>query len=277
MKHYFAFFLLLSAFAYAYTLPPGLQAAADQTLTESQKITFLFALIGGSLTILSPCILPLFPAFFAITFKEKKSIAKATLSFFLGFALVFSLFGLGASMLVQALLSNREQLTVLSGALLVALGFMMLSERGFAIVSLNRKAPNDLPGLFAMGALFAIGWTPCIGPVLGGILVVAAAMPNYLYSAAMLATYSIGIFLPLFTLSMLFDRYKLPQNSLLRGREVKIGSYSVHSTNLISAIMLISIGLLFLIYGSTAVVNGYDALGTKPFFYSLQRALLGTG
>lgn len=277
MKKYFAFFLLLSAFAFAYTLPPGLQAAADQTLTESQKVTFIFALLGGFLTILSPCILPLFPAFFAITFKEKTSIAKATLAFFIGFALVFSILGLGASMLVQTLLSNRTQLTFVSGVLMILLGLMMLSERGFSIVSINRKAPNDLPGLFAMGALFAIGWTPCIGPVLGAILVVAAAMPNYFYSAAMLVTYSIGIFLPLFTLSMLFDRYKLSETSLLRGREVKIGSYSVHSTNLISAVMLIALGLIFLLYGGTAVVNGYDVLGTKPFFYSLQRALLGTG
>ena len=276
MKRYLAFFLLLSTFAYAYTLPPGLQAAADQTLTESQKVTFIFALLGGFLTILSPCILPLFPAFFAITFKEKKSIAKATLAFFIGFALVFSLLGLGASMLVQTLLSNREQLTLISGALMIAFGLMMLTERGLSMVSINRKAPNDLPGLFAMGALFAIGWTPCIGPVLGAILVVAAAMPNYLSSAAMLATYSIGIFIPLFTLSMLFDRYKRSEKSFLKGREVKIGSYSVHSTNLISAILLISLGLVFLIYGSTAVVNGYDVLGTKPFFYSLQRALLGT-
>ncbi len=74
---------------------------------------------------------------------------------------------------------------------------------------------------------------------------------------------------------MLFDRCKLSEKSLLRGRDVKPGPRSVHPTSLISAIMLISIGLLSIIYGSTAVVNGYDVLGTKPFFYSLQRALLG--
>ena len=75
-------------------LPPGLQQGVKETLTNAQKLSFLVVFIGGVLSVLSPCILPTLPAFFAFTFKEKKNLTKMTFIFFLGFALVFVLLGL---------------------------------------------------------------------------------------------------------------------------------------------------------------------------------------
>src|SRR3989338_8842094 len=94
--------ILLSGFAYAAELPPGLLKIQEYNNTIAQKclqnVSFIIAFLAGMTSIVSPCILPLLPAYFAITFKEKRKITLATFIFFLGFALVFVLMGLLAAL-----------------------------------------------------------------------------------------------------------------------------------------------------------------------------------
>lgn len=264
--------MLLAGLSYAYVLPPGLQAAADQTVADARNISLAIAFFGGVLGILSPCLLPLLPAFFAYTFREKKFIAKFTFAFFLGFSLVFVLMGLSVSFLGSLLIENRENFAMLAGVLMVIFGLMALSGRGFSGLKLAPKASESVSGVFLMGVVFALGWTPCIGPILAGILVLASLSSS---PALLLFAYSLGLFLPLFVLSVLYDRYGISKR--LSGKELVIFGFRVHSTNLVSGLLLILLGSFMFVSRGTSPINATDPIGTKDYFYSLQRALAASG
>ncbi len=268
------FFLLLflAGFSYAYVLPSGLQSAFEQTVSDAQRISFAIAFFGGVLGILSPCILPILPAFFAYTFREKRDIAKSTLTFFLGFSFVFVLMGLSASFLGSLISDNKEAFALFAGILLVFFGLLALSGRGFSGLKLAPARSESPAGIFLMGVVFALGWTPCIGPILGGILVLASLSSS---PALLLFMYSLGMFLPLFLASILYDRYDLSRR--LSGREVSIFGFRIHSTNLVSGLLLVSLGLFIVSFRGTSFFNSLDPLGTKDYFYSLQRSLAASG
>ena len=270
-------FIILLPFVYSISLPSGLQSAIDQTVANAQKISFFIAFIGGILTILSPCILPILPAYFACTFKEKKEITKTTLVFFLGFSTIFTIYGLIAGFLGEALSEisfNNNILIVIAGVVLVFFGFITITGKGFSFMHKGLKLRKGYHGIFLMGALFAIGWSPCVGPILSGILIVAASIGNYAKSALMLFIYSLGIFIPLFVFAFFYDKYNLSQNRFIRGKELSFGKYKINSTNLISGILLILVGFAFIIYRGTSFINSIDPFGTKQLFYSLQRTII---
>ena len=243
-------FIILLPFVYSLTLPSGLQSAINQTIANAQKISFFIAFIGGILTILSPCILPVLPAYFACTFKEKKKITKMTLVFFLGFSAIFVTYGLIAGFLGEALskiIVNNDILIVIAGFILVLFGFVTIAGKGFSLMHKGVKIRKNYAGIFLMGVLFAVGWSPCIGPILSGILIIASTL-GYLKSALMLFIYSLGIFIPLFIFAFFYDKHNLSQNRFIKGKELSFGKYKINSTNLISGILLILVGLAFIIY-----------------------------
>jgi cytochrome c biogenesis protein CcdA len=274
MKKSLLVFALLFVSVLALELPPGLEAGAQATLSRAQKISVILAFMGGVLTILSPCFLPIIPAFFAYTFKEKKNIAKMSLVFFLGFTSIFIIFGLFASFAGQVLTMYKTQLILVSGITFVVLGIMELMGKGFSLPQINVQTGTDTIGVFTFGALFAIGWTPCIGPILGGILLIAVTFGNYLTSTIMLVSYSLGIFLPLLIVSLLYDKFDLSKHPLVRGKMLKIGGYEVHSSRLVVGGILLFFGLSFLILGGTSFINRIDLFNTKGLFYSIQDLLL---
>src|SRR3989344_9170762 len=100
-------FLIIISFVFADNLPIGLLRIQEQNLKDAnsflQNVSFIIAFLAGILSILSPCILPLLPAFFSYTFKEKRNITKMTFIFFLGFSLIFVIFGVIASFLGTSL------------------------------------------------------------------------------------------------------------------------------------------------------------------------------
>jgi len=268
----FLFVLLLAGYSFAYVFPAGLQSAIDQTVLDAEKISFAIAFFGGVLSILSPCTLPLLPAFFAVTFREKRNIAKSTLAFFFGVSLVFVLMGLSASFIGSLISFNKEMLSVVAGALMVLFGLLALSGRGFSGFKVSASRSESASGVFIMGIVFALGWTPCVGPILGSILVLASFSSS---PALLLFFYSLGMFLPLFVMSILYGRYNLSRR--LSGREVSILGFKVHSTNLVSGLLLISLGALMVVFQGTSFINQTDPFGTKAYFYSLQRALADSG
>ncbi|MCK4883769.1 MAG: cytochrome c biogenesis protein CcdA, partial [Candidatus Diapherotrites archaeon] len=234
------------------------------------------------LSFLSPCILPFLPAFFSYTFKEKTNITKMTFVFFLGFASAFTLVGLIASYLGQSLAmfqGNFEYLIVISGVFLVFFGLMSFFGKGFSsIIKQKSVKRDDAIGIFVFGVLFAVGWTACLGPVLAGILVISVNLNNYFYTAGLMMAYSLGIFFPLLIASVLFDKFKVSKMPLFAGKgvEFKIAGKEIatHSTNMISGIILIAMGVAFIVFKGTGFVNSIDLFGTKMLFYDFQRALL---
>jgi cytochrome c-type biogenesis protein len=171
------------------------------------------AALGGLISFLSPCVLPLVPPYLSFlagtTFDEmarggdravRRRAVLAALLFVAGFSTVFVLLGATASLLGQLL---RQYLTILSwvaGAAIIIMGLHFLGI--FRIGLLYREArvsvekPVGLWGAYVMGLAFAFGWTPCIGPILGSILAIAGAETSVAQGAFLLAVYSAGLGLP---------------------------------------------------------------------------------
>ena len=273
--------IVLSAVIYAAELPPGLLKIKEYNDALSQKfvqnVSFIIAFLAGITTILSPCILPLLPAYFAITFKEKKRITLSTFIFFLGFALVFVLMGLIAAFTGKSLvmvLSGASWIIPLAGIALVILGIMMLFGMGFTGFAAKRKVRNDSIGVFLSGIFFAVGWTACTGPILSGVLIMSSVAHNYFTASYLMLAYSLGIFVPLFLLSFFYDKIGLDKLDWLNKEKIiKIANKEFHTSipNIIAGILFVFLGIIFIIFKGTGLVfNGLQMFGLRQYFYSWQ-------
>ncbi|WP_105382650.1 cytochrome c biogenesis CcdA family protein [Neorhizobium alkalisoli] len=185
------------------------------------EISLLSALIAGALSFLSPCVLPLVPPYLcymagisvdqfrggnAVVVQQagggaRKAVLMAALFFTLGFATVFVALGAGASTIGVLLRQHLDLLSKIGGLIIIVMGLNFLGV--FRIGLLAREArfqgggqPATLSGAYVMGLAFAFGWTPCIGPVLGAILGVAASRDTVSEGAMLLAIYSLGLAVP---------------------------------------------------------------------------------
>ena len=180
-------------------------------------ISFITALVAGALSFLSPCVLPLVPPYLcymagvsveqfrdqgaAVRPQVRRAVLLAALFFTLGFSTVFVALGAGASSIGLVLRQNLDSLAKLGGFIIVLMGLNFLGV--FRIALFSREArfasggkPATLSGAYVMGLAFAFGWTPCIGPVLGAILGVAAARDTVGDGALLLSIYSLGLAVP---------------------------------------------------------------------------------
>ncbi len=182
------------------------------------EITYFAALIAGLLSFLSPCVLPLVPPYLCflagtsldqLTGEEAGEIEAgvqarafaAAVMFVMGFSAVFVALGASASWIGQQVAEHLPLLAKIAGVVIIIMGLHFLGLFRFAF--LNREVryhheakPAGLLGAFVIGVAFAFGWTPCIGPVLGAILAVAASEEQVGAGAALLAVYSLGIGIP---------------------------------------------------------------------------------
>ncbi len=274
----FLFLIFFASLALAVILPENVLLAQQQTIEKAQGVSLLIAFLGGVLSLLSPCILPFLPAFFAYSFKGKGKITVATLAFFAGFSLVFIAFGVGIATLGSALSSFRDALIPLAGVLLILLGAMNFFGLGFAVGGVKGVKPQaSAKGAFAMGLLFATGWTACLGPTLAAVLTIAGLQGQQAYGGMLMLSYSLGIFLPLFLLSFFYDSFKLYQHPLfskeLFSFEIAGRQFHVFLASAVSGILLAGLGAMFLFFGGTSPLNSLDFLGTKPLFYEWQRLI----
>lgn len=181
-------------------------------------ISLLSALIAGALSFLSPCVLPLVPPYLcymagisvdqfrggtdeASRTTTRRAVLRSAFFFTLGFATVFVALGAGASTIGVLLRQHLDLLSKVGGLIIIVMGLNFLGV--FRIGLLAREArfqgggqPATLTGAYVMGLAFAFGWTPCIGPVLGAILGVAASRETVGGGAVLLAVYSLGLAVP---------------------------------------------------------------------------------
>jgi cytochrome c-type biogenesis protein len=233
-----AFFLLVSD-AFAQT----------QTSSAGSNVSILAAFLAGLISFLSPCVLPLVPSYLAVLggATGKKPVQGALL-FILGFSLVFISLGAGASALGSVLRENKNLLGQIGGALILVFGIVLLIKD--RVPFLAREYRSDLNsasqfGLVALGAAFAAGWTPCLGPILGLILTVAASSAEVGRGVGLLTMYSLGLAVP-FLLAALAWRQV---SSVMR----KVGRY----VNIIEKIS----GVLLIVAGVLLVTGTYSSLG----------------
>ncbi|MBW3606312.1 MAG: cytochrome c biogenesis protein CcdA [Actinobacteria bacterium] len=185
------------------------------------------AFLAGVLSFTSPCCLPLMPGYVSYisgvsghatsgattTVPATRSRALWTsLLFVLGFGTVFTALGAGASAIGEALLANRRLLSQVGGVVIIAMGLVLagairapilLRERRLDLARIRPGPAGAMP----MGMAFAIGWVPCIGPVLASILTLAAADASIGQAALLLAVYSAGLGVPFVGLAVAADRF----------------------------------------------------------------------
>ena len=253
----------------------------EQAVFYLQNLSFFVAFVGGMISVLLPCTLAILPAFFAYTFKERREITKMTLVFFAGFSLIFVILGIFASAIGQTLASiqvaNTKMLVMAAGALLILFGIMTILGKGFNFINLDKKTGHDIFGIFSFGILFGLGWSACLGPVLAGILLIASTFHNYFYAGALLFFYSLGLFVPLFLISIFFDKFNLTRVSWIKGKEFEVKifgkTFFIHTTKVAAGILLIASGSVFIIFNGTTVINTLDPLKISIYAYLFEGSL----
>ncbi len=215
--------------------------------------SFLIAFAAGVASFVSPCVLPLVPIYLASLagpeiFETKAARSRVTiflhsLSFVVGFSIVFTTLGAVVGLAGFAISAHVAAIRTISGSLLIVFGLFMLVALKVPWLNYERRlAPSKgittgyLRSLLT-GAVFCLAWTPCVGPILGGILALAWSSETAWHGAYLLATYSLGLGLPFLAIGAAFD-FIAP---LLK----KITRYS-SIIYIASSVLLIAVGILIL-------------------------------
>lgn len=250
-------FILMSISVFAQELPIGLQRLKQHQQQLAESITFLLAFLAGLVSITSPCGFALLPTFFAFVFKDRKKAVLMSSAFSIGLLAAFTLFGLIAGFLGNFFNAYKLTFAVVSGLILIFFGVLLFFNIGFSIFNfkLDYGKNKSFFSVAMLGFFFGIGWTPCVGPILAGILILAANAATVLNGTLMLLFYGVGIVLPLMLFAYFSDRYGLADSKFLRGKEIAFNFFSrrliTHTYNIIGGALLMLIGFLMVIFKGT--------------------------
>jgi len=222
-----------------------------------QEVTIAIAAIAGLGSFLAPCILPMIPAFLAyisgttITELQRNNgtvnlvsnrlnIVLNTIFFVLGFSVVFSVFGVILNSVLSSSTANLiSGFNQIGGVIIIGFGAFMLLSTKFKNLNFEKRFfPNrtktSYPLSFLFGLAFAAGWTPCIGPILGSVLTLAATSPGQ--SFTLLLAYSFGLGIPFILMGMFFSRFTRIIKSL--GRHLKYYSIIMGSFIIVLGVLV---------------------------------------
>ncbi len=183
-------------------------------------VTYTTAFVAGLLSFFSPCVLPLIPSYFCfitglslekLTAAQHNTIRSkiiiSTLAFVSGFSIVFIVLGASASLLGGVLKSHQGWIRILGGILIILFGLQLSGLLRIPWLQYEKRLqfkrkPIHFLGAFFVGMAFGAGWTPCIGPILGSVLVLAQNQETLAQGAWLLSIYSVGLALPFLVLSV---------------------------------------------------------------------------
>ena len=227
----------------------------------------LFVAFGaGLISFLSPCVLPLIPGYISYIsgsslneLIEKKNVNLIPIILFtLGFSIVFVIFGAASTYLGQALLQNSYELRIAAGLIIVILSLHIIGIINLKFLNYEKrietKKNNNFYSPILIGMAFAFGWTPCIGPILGSILVLAATEENINRGIFLLISYSMGLALPFILSGYLIQKF------LIFSKNFK---NNINLVSKIGGIILLITGILILTNQLQAL--GYHLLNVLPF------------
>jgi cytochrome c-type biogenesis protein len=229
-----------------------------------KDISFPLAFFAGVLSFLSPCVLPLVPSYVSfitgISFKDltvgldRKRTRYLTLTnsgaFIAGFSTVFIALGVSSSAVGRILIGYMDVIRVIGGVLIIVFGFFIAGFLKLDFLMRDKKVrlsgkPAGYIGTFVVGMTFAAGWSPCIGPILGTILVYAGSKGSALYGLQLLSVYSLGLAVPFFISALAINVFL---------------SYSPKVAKSMRLIMIAS-GLLLIIFGILLLTDQLRTLG----------------
>ena len=180
------------------------------------EITYFGALVAGLLSFASPCVLPLIPAYISflggvslsqlteedgVDVATQKRVIYAAIAFVLGFSTVFIALGASATAISALIAQNSLLLGQIAGVIIVIFGLHFIGVFRIGFLNFEKRfhlenKPADLVGSYILGLAFAFGWTPCVGPILASVLMVATSGDSIGYGISLLTVYAAGLGIP---------------------------------------------------------------------------------
>jgi cytochrome c-type biogenesis protein len=212
------------------------------------------AFLAGIVSFLSPCVLPLVPGYVSLISgasveelqaKDRKllnTVLLHSLMFILGFTVVFVVLGAAATAVGQLAREYKKQLTWIAGAVIIIFGLhltgIMKIKALYADKRLHAVKGGKSPiGAFVVGFAFAFGWTPCLGPIISSILILAGSVEGKTRGILLLWVYSLGLAVPFLLTSVLIDRFLIFYSRFRR---------HLHTLEVISGVVMMVLGVLIL-------------------------------
>ena len=217
----------------------------------------VIALGAGLISFLSPCVLPLIPGYISYIsgsslnelIKKKNINLIPIILFTVGFSIVFIIFGAASTFLGQILLQNSFELRIVAGLIIIIFSLHIIGIINIKFLNYEKRIDTNISSNFfspiLIGMAFAFGWTPCIGPILGSILVLAATEESLSKGILLLSFYSFGLAIPFILSGYLIQRFLIFSKNFKKNIKLvsKIG------------------GIILLITGILLITNQLQALG----------------
>lgn len=236
-------------------------------------VSYPFAFFAGILSFLSPCVLPLLPSYVSfitgISFEDltsgvdRKRITFLTITnsaaFIAGFSTVFIALGVSSSVIGSLLFQYLDVIRIIGGILVIIFGLFIAGFLKLDFLMKDKKVrlsgkPAGYIGTFVVGMTFSAGWSPCIGPILGTILVYAGSKGSMLYGFKLLSVYSLGLAVPFFLSAMAINAFLSYSKKLLKYMRVLM---------IISGLILIAFGVMLLTDQVRVLARLFPDVGIK--------------
>jgi cytochrome c-type biogenesis protein len=229
-----------------------------------ENVTLITAFGAGFLSFVSPCVLPLIPGYLSfvsgVSLEEmrgdaaraaRRQVIVSSLAFILGFSLVFIALGATASVVGKFLFRNESIFTKVAGVLVIIFGLHTMGVFRIPFLETEKRVkagakPKTLIGALMVGMAFGFGWTPCIGPILAGILLLAGAKDTVMEGVVMLAVYSAGLGIPFLLTALAINTFFAASKRIRQ---------HYHTIELASGALLVGIGLLLFTNQMTVIVR----------------------
>ena len=220
-------------------------------------IELLIAFSAGLISFLSPCVLPLIPGYISYIsgsslnelIEKKNTNIFPIILFTIGFSIVFITFGAASTFLGKVLLQNSYELRIVAGLIIIILSLHIIGFVNIKFLNYEKRIEANISKNFfspiLIGMAFAFGWTPCIGPILGSILILASTEESLLRGISLLLFYSIGLAIPFILSGYLIQKFLIFSKNFKKNinKVSKIG------------------GIILLITGILIITNQLQALG----------------
>ncbi len=232
----------------------------------NQNVTLLAAFAAGFLSFVSPCVLPLIPGYISfvsgVSVEEMRADAApatsrlqvflTSLAFVIGFSIVFVALGASATAVGKFMFAKLPLLSKIAGVILIIFGLHTMGVFRLAFLDTEKRVhsqrkPAGPLGAMLVGIAFAFGWTPCIGPILGGILAIAGSKNTVAEGITLLAVYSLGLGIPFLLTSLAINQFF--------GAAKRIRKH-YHTIEVASGVLLIAIGVL-IVTGQLTIITRY--------------------
>ena len=229
-------------------------------------IELLIAFSAGLISFLSPCVLPLIPGYISYIsgsslnelIEKKNTNIFPIILFTIGFSIVFITFGAASTFLGKVLLQNSYELRIVAGLIIIILSLHIIGFVNIKFLNYEKRIEANISKNFfspiLIGMAFAFGWTPCIGPILGSILILASTEESLLRGISLLLFYSIGLAIPFILSGYLVQKFLIFSKNFKK---------NINLVSKIGGFILLFTGVLILTNQLQAL--GYYLLNIFPF------------